>query len=190
MIKAIIFDCFGVLISDALEAIVSELRDKQPEMAQEIVATINAASKGQITRQESSDKVASLLGIATDEYISRIKNGEVKNQQLLDYIAALRKDYKTALLSNISIGGLTLRFSPEELDKYFDAVVASGEIGYAKPEAQAYEITADRLGLRLNECVFIDDREDYCQGAITVGMQAILYKDFGNMEVELVELLR
>ncbi len=131
MIKAIIFDCFGVLITDR----------------------------------------------------------EGKNQELLDYIVDLRKNYKTGLLSNISIGGLGARFSPEELTHHFDAVVASGEIGYAKPEAQAYEITADKLGARLDECVFIDDREDYCAGAKGVGMQAVLYQSFDQMKQDLSRLL-
>jgi HAD superfamily hydrolase (TIGR01509 family) len=187
MIKAIIFDCFGVLISDALEGIVAELRESQPETVEQIVATISAASKGLITRQESSDTVASLLGISTDEYKDRIKNGEVKNRQLLEYIAGLRLHYKTALLSNVSKHGLEVRFSPEELSACFDTVVASGDIGYAKPEPQAYEITADRLGVRLDECVMIDDREDYCRGATGVGMQSVQYESFDRLRRVLKE---
>jgi len=188
MIRAIIFDCFGVLISDALEVMIAELRDNQPEVAEQIVATVHLASRGEISRQESSENIAGLLGISVDAYVSRIKNGEVKNHELLDYILELRKTYKTGLLSNISIGGLATRFGPGELANYFNAVVASGEIGYAKPEAQAYEIVADRLGVRLDECIFIDDREDYCTGAKGVGMQAILYRSFSQMKPELDRL--
>jgi len=190
MVKAIIFDCFGVLITDALAGMVAEVRKLRPEVADEIVAIVGLASKGLVARQESSEKIAGLLGISTPEYIDRVKNGEAKNQPLLDYIAELRGKYKTGMLSNISIGGLAARFDVGELDKYFDAVVASGDIGYAKPEAQAYEIVADRLSVRLDQCVFIDDREDYCEGAKGVGMKAILYESFEQMERELDQLIR
>ena len=188
MIRAIVFDCFGVLISDALEVMVADVRETKPELAEQIVNILHAASKGHIVRQESTAMVAQLLEMSVEEYLARIKNGEVKNQQLLDYILRIRKNYKTGLLSNVSIGGLAARFEADELEKYFDVVVASGDIGYAKPESQAYEITADKLGVRLEECVFIDDREDYCEGARHVGMRAVLYKSFEQMKRELESL--
>lgn len=176
MIKAIIFDCFGVLITDALEAIVAEIRHIQPDIARQIVDTVQAASRGYISRQQSTAQVAELLGISTEAYINKIRFGEVKNQALLDSIVKLRRHYKTAILSNISSGGLAVRFSSDELNRYFDAVVGSGDIGYAKPAAQAYEIVADKLSVRMEECIFIDDREDYCSGAVSVGMKAVLYR--------------
>jgi HAD superfamily hydrolase (TIGR01509 family) len=81
------------------------------------------------------------------------------------------------------------RFQLSELADLFDVVVASGDIGYAKPEAAAYEITADRLGVRLDECVFVDDREPYCEAARGVGMQAIVYRDFAQFQAELQAML-
>lgn len=189
MIRAIIFDCFGVLVNDALSAMVDELKVTEPEKAQQIIDTIAAANKGIITAEVSRDMVAGIFNITTDEYISRVRSGEAKNQQLLDYIPGLRPRYKTALLSNTSTRGIEVRFTPEELSACFDAVVVSGVIGYAKPEAQAYEITAERLGVRLNECVMIDDREDYCAGAIGVGMQAIRYESFDQLKRELSAVL-
>lgn len=188
--SAIIFDCFGVLITDALEDIVARLGMTDPEKAARIVSTITAANKGIISSEVSRTTVAGILGISVDEYIRRIRNGEVKNTELLAYIVSLRQQYKVALLSNVSAAGLAVRFTPEELSKHFDVVVASGQIGYAKPEAQAYEITAEQLGVRLDTCIMIDDREDYCLGAQGVGMQAIQYTSFEQMKQELEEILQ
>lgn len=185
MVKAIIFDCFGVLISDALGAMVGEIEEKDPASAKEILAILHAAGKGQITRERASDAVAALFGLTTEAYVDRVQSGEVKNHELLAYIVELRKTYKIAMLSNVSIGGLAVRFTPEELSRCFDEVVASGDIGYAKPEARAYAIAAERLQVRLEECVFIDDREEYCQGARDVGMLAIQYRSFATMKAEL-----
>lgn len=117
-------------------------------------------------------------------------SGEIKDQQLLDFIALLRVKYKTAMLTNIAnSGSLSRRFSNDELSKYFDVVVVSGDIGFAKPEAQAYAITAQRLGVPLNECVMIDDLESYCLGAQGVGMKTIQYQSFNQLKHDLSQFL-
>jgi putative hydrolase of the HAD superfamily len=185
MIKAVIFDCFGVVITDALGAMVAEISESKPNEAQEILSILTAAAKGQISRQNASEAISTIFGIPMDEYVNRVQTAEVKNDRLLAYISELRKTYKTAMLSNVSIGGLAARFDQEELDRCFEQIVASGDIGFAKPEPEAYEIAASRLGVRLEECVFIDDREEYCEGARAVGMRAIRYQDFGQMKREL-----
>ena len=189
MIRAIIFDCFGVIITDALEAICKPLRIEQPEVALQIRDLVQASNRGMLTPQESGKQTARLLGMSYEAYRQKIADGEAKDAELLAYIAGLRSNYKTAMLSNIGVGGLLRRFETGELERYFDVVVTSGEIGYAKPEAQAYEITADRLGVRLDECIFIDDREPYCAAARGVGMQAMLYQDLAQFRAELEQLL-
>ncbi|MGB4967167.1 MAG: HAD-IA family hydrolase [Candidatus Saccharimonadales bacterium] len=189
MIKAIIFDCFGVLVTDALEEIVQEIRQRNPAGADEIVALVRASNKGIMAPTESSKQIAALLGSEETEYRQKIKDGEVKNTALLEYVVSLRRSYKTAMLSNIGKGSLAKRFSEEELERYFDVVVASGDVGYAKPEARAYEIVAERLGVRFDECVFTDDREIFCEAARGVGMQAIVYRDFETFKTELTGAL-
>jgi len=189
MVRAVIFDCFGVIISDALEVIVSELRVTRPEAARQVHDLVLASNRGHLTPRSSSEQIAALLGMTYEAYRDRIAEGEAKDAALLEYVAALRKTHKTAMLSNIGSGSLARRFAEGELENYFDVVVSSGDIGFAKPEAEAYEITAERLGVRLDECVFTDDRELYCEGARAVGMQAIHYKGFAQFRGELEPLL-
>ncbi|TAH34114.1 HAD family phosphatase [Candidatus Saccharibacteria bacterium] len=189
MIRAVIFDCFGVLITDALQAICSELRQRDVAAADEVRNTVSLSNRGITDPEASSRKVASILGISYEEYRERIANGEVKNTELLHYIHELRASYKTALLSNIGKGSLLRRFTEDEFARYFDAVIASGDVGFAKPEPQIYEITADQLGVRFDECVFTDDREEFCEAARAVGMQAILYEDFLQFRTNLETLL-
>ena len=189
MIRAIIFDCFGVVISDALESLVTPLREQNPNAANEVVEIIHAHNRGLITPEDSNGQVATLLGMTTEEYQTAISTGEVKDQQLLTYIKGLRANYKTAMLSNIDGAGLRGRFQDGELDDAFDLVVASGDIGYAKPEARAYEIAAEQLGVRLDECIFTDDRQHYCDGAQAVGMRSILYENLFQFRRDLEALL-
>ena len=179
-----------MLITDALQAIVDSFRADNPDKADRVVAIIQAASHGEITSEQSRQQVAAELEITVDEYVHRLRTEEVKNQTLLDYILQLKQSYKIGLLSNISPSGLEARFSKDELAGHFDAIAASGVIGYAKPEPQAYEIVAEMLGARLEECVMVDDREDYCNGARAVGMQAIQYIGFDQLKTDLAKLLQ
>lgn len=189
MIKAIIFDCFGVLVVDALGAILNELRVSDSAKADKIIAILDRVIRNKIPVRESQVLIADLLDMDTDAYIEYLQSGQVRNTMLLDYIAELKKDYKTAMLSNVSNNGLAKLFTDAELEAHFDVVVASGNIGFAKPEARAYEITADQLGVRLDECVMIDDRDEYCEGAAHVGMHVIKYENFDQMQQGLTALL-
>ena len=189
MTKAVIFDCFGVILADALSVLCAELELQEPDKVQEMRSIIHAANKGIIAPEDSTARVAQLLGMSIDQYRTRIREGEVRNQPLLDYIKSLRSDYKTAMLSNITVQGATRRFPNNELAEYFDVVVISSEIGFAKPDEEAYLITAERLGVTPEECVFTDDRAGYCEAARMVGMQAIVYEEFPQFRQQLTEVI-
>jgi hypothetical protein len=46
MVKAVIFDCFGVIISDSLTVMVDELSRTKPEQAKEIREMMRACNQG------------------------------------------------------------------------------------------------------------------------------------------------
>lgn len=189
MIRAIIFDCFGVILTDAMQLLRVEVQRSNPEIAREITDIVSANNHGFIQPAESNKRIARLLGISVDALRARVAGSEVRDEKLLRYIQDIHKIYKTALLSNIAGSSLAKRFPNDELKQYFDEVIASGDIGYAKPEPEAYETTARRLGVRLDECVFTDDREIFCAGAKSIGMQTIVYTDFMQFRGELEALL-
>ncbi len=190
MIRAIIFDCFGVLITDALQAIRDKAGARDAAAVREISDIVAANSRGLIEPTESNERIAAILGITSSELRAMVAAGEAKNRVLMTYIQTLRSQYKTAMLSNIAGSSLRKRFEPDELEQHFDVVVASGDIGYAKPEPEAYQWVADSLGVRCDECVFIDDRTLFCDGAISVGMQTILYTNFAQFKRELAKALK
>lgn len=190
MIKAIIFDCFGVLVTDSLDAIINS-NDLSEIQRDEIKSYVTAANKGSISVAEYRSEVANILNMEHKDLNSAIKNGEIKDENLLEYIRELKKEYKIGLLSNVtSLDSLKSRFAENELEDNFDVVVASGQIGYAKPEAEAYEITADKLGVSLGECVMIDDREEYVNAAVGIGMKGIVYTGMNDLKKELKDILK
>lgn len=189
MINAILFDCFGVLVNDGLQGLVDELSVTDPETAQEVVKTVTLAMDGKIDADASRSMTASLLGLTLDGYKQRIRQAEVRNEALLNYILELRRSYKIGLVSNILPGGLQARFTDEELKKYFDVVIASGEVGVAKPDVRIYQLAAQKLSVETSECIFVDDRQAYLDGAVAAGMQPILYTSFAQAKSDIAQIL-
>lgn len=105
-------------------------------------------------------------------------------------VRALRPPYKLAILSNAdSTLEARLRDGVAMYD-WFDAVLCSATIGVAKPEARAYRLAAERLGLQPEECVFIDDTERNATAARETGMAAVhfrVYED-DDLAAQLAEL--
>lgn len=190
MIKAIIFDCFGVILGSAYQTRLQELEQESPEKAEEARAINHASDMGIISREESSRLISELFAMDLDEFIAEQAATEVPNEALLDYIGELKKEYKIGMLSNVaSRERIGIRFEDGRLDTLFNTIVTSGEEGYIKPASELYTIAATRLGVEPHECVFIDDIAAFCEGAKAVGMEAIEFSTTAKCIADLEPLL-
>ena len=173
-IRAIIFDCFGVLLANTLQYWTDQLSDADAETFH---ALTRAADAGIISEQEATKERAALLGIPTDELAQGFYQGEVPNTALIEAIRTLKKQYKIGLLSNISSRERIESRLPEGLlDELFDSITVSGEVGAIKPDAQIYQYAAHSLGVLPEECIMVDDIEEFCHGAEAIGMQSIHFR--------------
>lgn len=60
------------------------------------------------------------------------------------------------------------------LRKYCDITVVSGDVGVHKPDPALFKYTADKLGLKTEECVYVGDHPiNDIKGALDSGMNAI-----------------
>ena len=131
MIKAIIFDCFGVFIGNPYKIRVQELEKVDPAKANAVRDINRASDRGFLSREETAAHMAEILGTTPEQLMAEQDRGEVKNEELIQYAKTLRPQYKVAMLSNIgSRSRLDLRFGEGVLDGLFDTVVASGDEGY------------------------------------------------------------
>lgn len=190
MIKAIIFDCFGVLLGNAYKIHLAEVDREDPARAQEIRAINHASDMGILSREETANHISALFGMDPEEFLEEQNQMEVPNEGLLDFIATLRPKYKIGMLSNInSRERLSIRFTDNQLNTHFDTIVASGDEGFVKPQPEIYHIAAVRLGVQPHECLFIDDIAEFCQGAREVGMQAIQFESNEQVIAEITALI-
>lgn len=188
MIKAIIFDCFGVLAGSAYKEIYRQAGGDLSKDNVFVSDLLNLANSGQITSEELNTRTAKRLGISVEKWTDVVNKAEQPNLELLDYVRELKSKYKVAILSNAGSGVMERKFTKEQL-ALFDTVVVSAEVGFIKPQPEIFKLTADRLEVELQECAFVDDLSPYVEGAAAVGMKAIQYDNFGQLKQELEVLL-
>lgn len=188
MISAIIFDCFGVLMTDAWLPFKAKAFGHDPDLLEQATNLNKRADAGLIDYREFLTSIAELASITVLEAKSIIGNN-VANESLFAYIEELKKDYQIGLLSNASGNWLAEMFTPQQVAA-FDAIALSYETRHIKPDPRAYEVIAERLGLPVEECVLVDDQERCCGGARATGMKAILYRDVDQTRAELEQLLK
>jgi len=106
-----------------------------------------------------------------DEYLGEL-NGE-----LAAYFTGLRPRYQTALLSNSFVGARSREQERYHFAEMTDLIIYSHEVGVAKPEPRIFELTWERLGMRPNDIVFLDDVEANIAAARALGFHAILFSN-------------
>jgi len=187
MIKAVIFDCFGVLASDGWLPFKNKYFGENDRLFNKASELNRKSDAGLLSYEEFLRKVAKLADVSEEKARYYIEHN-VPDEKIFDYISQLKKDYKIGMLSNASGYWLDQIFTPQQV-KLFDAVSLSFETGHIKPEAEAYESILAKLAVNADEAVFIDDQARYCDGAETVGLKAILYENYPKLRSELDKIL-
>jgi putative hydrolase of the HAD superfamily len=185
MIKALIFDCFGVLYWDDI----NRLYNLVPSGSfQDLNDIIHACDHGYISRQDFLTQVAALAGISVEAVMAVLHDKQRRNQPLIDRAKELKATYKIGLLSNTGKDTLDELFGEKERDELFDDVLISSDVGMIKPSRDIFELSLERLGIAASEAVFIDDRPVNTDGAERVGMKTILFTTNAQFETELAAL--
>lgn len=184
MIKAIIFDYFGVICSDEYWRLVKE--DKN--LGGSFHDLSNAVNAGTIPWQEFIDIVAQKTSIEPDRVKVLFETAQI-NPQLLAYITKLKDTHQIGLLTNGHFEFLEPRIKQMHLDRIFDVIVISSRIGMIKPNTEIYTHILDKMGIKAVEAVLVDDIERNVSAARTVGMKAILYENFEQMRQEIEKII-
>lgn len=188
MIKAIIFDCFGVLTTDTWRAFLDSLPvDMDTTQVRELNKQYDA---GLISDKEFLKQVQLASGQLPQQVENMAKGDVMKNTVLLGYIGELKNDYKIGLLSNIATDWIRDSFLSNDEQALFDEMVFSHDVGMTKPDPQIFQLTCERLGVEPTETIMVDDIESYVSVAKSVGMKGVVYRDFTQCKQDLEQLLR
>ena len=108
------------------------------------------------------------------------------NQPMIDWAHRLQAaGTKTGILSNLGDAMMTGVLETFPWLAHFDLLLWSHTLLLAKPEAEIYRHAAEGLHTSPAQILFVDDREDNIEGAMTAGMQALRYVDQAGFEAEM-----
>jgi HAD superfamily hydrolase (TIGR01509 family) len=188
MIKAIVFDCFGVLATDGLDPFIEKYFSHDRTLIREQRKLSRAVDAGLLPYDDFIKRLAAMADVAEEVARAQIEDN-VPNDQLFRFIASsLASRFKIGLLSNAAENWLHELFTPGQVG-LFNAIGLSYEIGSVKPDPRMYEVIAQRLGVERHECVMIDDKQRYCDGAVEAGMIAVRYTDYDTLHAELKSII-
>ena len=149
----------------------------------------NNAKTGQIPSEELWKRCAEIIGITAEEFRSNFIKMFSFDDELLDLAKKLKQEYRMVLITNNIKDWFEEERKLRRLDDVFELIVTSYEEGIAKPNQDIYRSTCSKIGVKPEECVFIDDKRRNTDSAAQLGMHTILYTSLEEFRKELQKLL-
>jgi HAD superfamily hydrolase (TIGR01509 family) len=188
MIKAVIFDCFGVLANDGWLPFRNKYFGNDQQKLSEATDLNKQSNAGFIGYDDFLSQVADLADIPAAQARNEIENNPA-DISLFTYIREkLKPRYKIGMMSNASDYHLDDIFTVEQV-ALFDEIVLSYQVGAVKPDPIMYQTIANRLGVLVEECIFIDDQQRYVEGANALGMKGVQFVDTATTIAKIEEVL-
>jgi putative hydrolase of the HAD superfamily len=194
-IRAVVSDFGGVLTTPLLPSFLS-LQDEigvSPEHFGTALRTLTEErgenplfemERGEITEVEFLELLGKGLEPLLDHepHLHRFRElfigGLDANPPMIELLRELRAGgMRMAMLTNNVREWETLWRAMLPVDEIFEEVVDSAFVGCRKPEARIYELTLERIGMRAEQCVFIDDMAPNVEAARQLGFTAVHFQD-------------
>ena len=199
MIKAVIFDYGGVLISggggnEPAESLAAFLECSVEEAAAIISAVWVNYISGKLSESEYWAEVEKLHGEPITKDINETRSSwenVAPLSEMINFIKQLKaKNYTVGLLSNITASTEATIRAGGGYD-LFDPCVLSCKVGCAKPGPEIYhELLKQLPSILPEEIVFIDDQQRYLDTAQTLGIQTVLAINTSQIIKDVTNLLQ
>jgi len=199
LIKGVIFDYGGIfcrvddqMVTDYIaESFDTPVKEFQPVFSR----YIGLLDKGLIEEDDFWQKISLNLGkpvpgnkeiLFSKKWLEYV----VFYEEMFAFVKKIKKSgFKTAVLSRV-IKRLAEIVKGRNGYDDFDVVVLSYEVQVCKPDPKIYLLTAEKLGLSPENCLYIDDNPDYLIPAKKLEMRVLLGKNSKQIIGEVSELLK
>lgn len=138
------------------------------------------AITGKISHDEWCNNVCSDLSLVHGESTAvklvskwRSLNTDI-DYEFLNNIRSLLSNGRVVLVTNAT-SRLNNDLANVGLEKAFDEVVNSSEIGVAKPDFLFFQRLMKRLSVKSKQCIFIDDTNRNVEAARAMGIESLLH---------------
>ena len=197
MIKSIIFDIGGVLMTDVpLRKIAEELSVRFSIPEDELHSCLypnehwTRLTLGKISENEYWEHFLKTSKINADkkELKDKVRTELRPIEETVEILPLLKRQYQLAVLSNHSREWSEFMTKEYDFFSYFAQIIFSCDVGLRKPDPRIYKLALTKLGSEPEECLFIDDKKRNTDGAEEVGIRSIVLESVSKLRKKLFQL--
>jgi len=199
MIRAIIFDIGGVIVTEEANRVILKTTKKfgigRDDFNNATKIKFKETFTGKIDILDWYTDIVSRLEIDVDpkemfkSHLETYKTITKKpNLDIINLVERLKDNYKIGCLSNIENQIAKYNLNRGLFDVFGDNVFLSCEMGIMKPNPEIFNIVLKKLGSVPEETIFIDDNPENIKAANKLGIHGILFKGYEQLIRDLDEL--
>ncbi len=191
LIKAVLFD-FGGVFTDSPFRVSEAVGDQMGVEREQMMGIVfgpyhrdtahpwHKLERGEISFEQAREEITALgsaAGVEIDllRVLGAIGSSNSTRDAMVSRAQGLRDaGLKTALLTNNAREFSSVWRPMLPLDRLFDVVVDSSEVGMRKPDARIYLHTLELLGVAAENSMFLDDFEANVEAARNLGIHGVL----------------
>jgi putative hydrolase of the HAD superfamily len=146
---------------------------------------------GRINHDEFWNRVLTPLGVSDPKeqqtLVDYLYEGrDWVNPEMAALLRELKPHYRLGVLSNTYDTMMEQRIVEKHgLRDLFDVVISSAKVGLAKPEPESYMHTLEKLAVKPEEALFVDDMTRNTIAAEALGLPSIVFKSPTQLRREL-----
>ncbi len=193
-ITTLFLDIGGVLLTNgwdrkARKKAVEKFNLDEEEINERHHLTFDTYEAGKLDLEEYMHRVIfyEKRDFSSEAFKSFMFSQSQKLPDMIEYISALKKKYELNVTA-VSNEGRELtehRIKTFELNKLFDAFVASSFVHFRKPDIDIYKIALDVSQSEPQNVLYLDDRHMFIEVAETLGIKGIHHINFEKTKAEL-----
>jgi len=197
--KAVIFDMGGVLLRTEDPAPRTEAGKPYNMDARQLAEFVFGseaglkATLGQINDEDlylDVGKQLKLSGNELERFVTLFWQGDRLDEELANFVRSLRPEYKTGLLSNAWSGARKALTDLYPCIDAFDVSIISAEVGLMKPFPEIYQLTLQKLDVKPDEAIFVDDMPVNVEAARELGIHGIQFTTTREVIEQIEEMLQ
>ncbi len=196
-IKAVLFDMDGVIFDTEREYLKewNKIFEKYGyEMKKEIYVSVMGRGRKKVKEifkeNFGDDLPIEEMYIEKDKMLKEaIENNEVPLKQgALELLEFLKKnEYKTALATSAKKDRVKSQVNHAKINNLFDAIVCADDIVNSKPNPEIFLKAAEKVNVKPENCIVIEDSEAGIRAAFNAGMIAFHVKDLKEADENIMK---
>lgn len=196
-IKAVLFDMDGVIFDTEREYLKewNKIFEKYGyEMKKEIYVSVMGRGRKKVKEifkeNFGNDLPIEKMYIEKDKMLKEaIENNKVPLKQgALELLEFLKKNgYKTALATSAKKDRVKSQVTHAKINNLFDAIVCADDIVNSKPDPEIFLKAAEKVNIKPENCIVIEDSEAGIRAAFNAGMIAFHVKDLKEADESIIK---